>query len=719
MPSIIPGFEYDIFISYRHNDNHSGWVTKFVKALEQEIAATIKEPISVYFDTNPHDGLLETHSVDKSLEQKLKCLIFIPIISQTYCDKNSFAWKREFCAFSALAKNDEFGIDIKLPNGNIASRILPIKIHDLDKEDTDLLEMELGGVMRAVEFIYKEAGVNRPLKLADSKADNLNRTEYRNQLNKVANAIKEITLGLKNFGLLEKSKRAITKTLPSSPFSSKNSNRKKTLFASLIIVVALGTLFFLYLYLKPATTVAEADRSVAVLAFSDLSPNKDQEWFSDGLTQEILNSLANLSELKVAARTSSFYFKGKDVSLQEIAEKLHVAHVVEGSVRRIDKQLRINAQLIRAQDGFHIWSKTYNRNTDDLFSVQTDIAEQIAKALLTELTPEKKAKLSTHKPTNIEAYEFFLRGIKIHYDKYLGSLALSDFEESERYLLKSISLDNNYAEAYGALADLYDTRSNGITDQVKYWRLRDSITRIGLKMNPNSIQALISSGYSFMRGERPDFDSSFYFFKRAYLLAPDEVRTNTAIADFYTEIGLNATAKRFWQKALDIDPLDKQSLYNMGVVQMFLGNYEEAKKAYLKVLEWEQDAGAHFWLGYISILKKDVGDVRKRIAIIKDINPDYYRLVDLQAMLLALDGKKKEALSLSNGTRVMSLLDMKKEFLKRIESDSKSANNSLDPDVLLNEPQYYFVKGEPAFDVILERVRTSYAERLAKYGQLE
>ena len=565
MPSIIPGFEYDIFISYRHNDNRSGWVTKFVKALELEIASTIKEPISVYFDTNPHDGLLETHSVDKSVEQKLKCLIFIPIISQTYCDKNSFAWMHEFCAFSAQAKTDEFGMDIKLSNGNIASRILPIKIHDLDVEDMALLETEFGGALRAVEFIYKEAGVNRPLKLTDHKSDNLNKTEYRNQLNKVANAIKEITLGLKNFGMVEKGKRDITKTLPPSPFTFKNKKYKKTLVVSAMGVVIIGLLYFLYPYLKSAPAVAEADRSVAVLAFSDLSPNKDQEWFSDGLTQEILTSLANLSEIKVAARTSSFYFKGKDVSLQEIAEKLHVAHLVEGSVRRMDKQLRINVQLIRAQDGFHIWSKTYNRTTDDLFSVQTDIAEQIAKALLSELTPEKKAKLSTTKPINIEAYEFYLRGIKIHYDRYLGSLALNDFEEAERYFLKALSLEGKYAEAYGALADLYDTRSNDLNDQTKYWRLRDSITRIGLTMNPNSIQALIGSGYSFMRGERPDFDSSFYFFKRAYLLSPDGVRTNTAIADFYTEIGLHETAKKFWQQALDIDPLDKQSLYNMGL----------------------------------------------------------------------------------------------------------------------------------------------------------
>ena len=119
MASILPGFEYDIFVSYRHNDNRSGWVTEFVKALQEELATTFKEPVSVYFDSNPHDGLLETHNVDKSLEGKLKCLIFIPILSQTYCDPKSFAWQHEFCVFNKLAK-DQFGRDIKLSNGNVA-----------------------------------------------------------------------------------------------------------------------------------------------------------------------------------------------------------------------------------------------------------------------------------------------------------------------------------------------------------------------------------------------------------------------------------------------------------------------------------------------------------------------------------------------------------------------------------------------------------------------
>src|SRR5664280_176833 len=198
MASIIPGYEYDIFISYRQKDNkYDGWITEFVSNLKKELEATFKEDLSIFFDENPNDGLLETHSVDKSLEGKLKCLIFIPIISQTYCDTRSFAWASELCTFNKLTKEDQFGRDIRLYNGNIASRILPVKIHDLDADDTIILKNELGGELRSVEFIYREAGVNRPLKAADNKNDNHNKTDYRNQVNKVANALKEIIGSLK------------------------------------------------------------------------------------------------------------------------------------------------------------------------------------------------------------------------------------------------------------------------------------------------------------------------------------------------------------------------------------------------------------------------------------------------------------------------------------------------------------------------------------------
>jgi tetratricopeptide (TPR) repeat protein len=243
MASILPGFECDIFVSYRHNDNLDGWVTDFVFNLEKELKGTLKDSITIYFDRNPRDGLLETHNVDKSLEGKLKCLIFIPIISQTYCDPKSFAWQHEFRAFNMLAKEDQFGRDIKLSNGNVASRILPIKIHDIDTEDKTTIENEVGGELRAIEFIYKEAGVNRPIKSNDSKADNQNKTDYRNQVNKVANAIKELLAALRSDKLLGSGSK---KSLLIDNADSKITGNKKLFVSIFLFVLLLATASYFF-----------------------------------------------------------------------------------------------------------------------------------------------------------------------------------------------------------------------------------------------------------------------------------------------------------------------------------------------------------------------------------------------------------------------------------------------------------------------------------------
>lgn len=222
MPSILPEFEYDIFISYRHNDNkYEKWVTEFVTKLQQELMATCKNKVHIYFDESPEHGLMESHQVDESLSGKLRSLIFIPIISQTYCDTNSFAWKHEFKVFQELASNDGLGLHIKLPGGNVASRILPIKIHNIDDGDVRLLETELSGVLRSIDFIYQKQGVNRSLRpMDDQLADNMNNTIYRNQINKVANAIKELLSGLKtNMAQLNQTKKTATTESATSQYS--------------------------------------------------------------------------------------------------------------------------------------------------------------------------------------------------------------------------------------------------------------------------------------------------------------------------------------------------------------------------------------------------------------------------------------------------------------------------------------------------------------------
>lgn len=194
MPSIVPGFEYDIFVSYRHKDNkYDGWVTEFIHNLKKELEAISKDEINIYYDENPQDGLLESHHVEGSINNKIKSLILIPVLSQTYCDERSYAWSNEFLTFKRIAEKDPYGTEIKLSNGNVASRILPIRIHELDQVDYELLKKKTGSEIRAIDFVYKTSGVNRPLRERDDDViKDVNQPLYRDQINKLANAIKEI-----------------------------------------------------------------------------------------------------------------------------------------------------------------------------------------------------------------------------------------------------------------------------------------------------------------------------------------------------------------------------------------------------------------------------------------------------------------------------------------------------------------------------------------------
>jgi len=201
---------------------------------------------------------------------------------------------------------------------------------------------------------------------------------------------------------------------------------------------------------EPAQVAADAEQapaaiteqSIAVLPFVNMSGDPDQEYFSDGITEEILNTLVAIDDLRVAGRTSSFSFKGKDVDLPTIGEQLNVTNILEGSVRRSGNQLRITAQLVSAADGFHLWSHTYDRELADIFDIQEEIAGEIAKVLRLELGLNVAASVNKRQTDNLDAYTWYLRGIALRRKGSLdGSLAAIDA------LLKSIELDPDYLPA--------------------------------------------------------------------------------------------------------------------------------------------------------------------------------------------------------------------------------------------------------------------------------
>ena len=454
MSSIIEGYNYDIFISYRQKDNKGDrWVSEFVKALKTELESTFKEEISVYFDINPHDGLLETHDVDASLRDKLKCLVFIPIISQTYCDSKSFAWEHEFVAFNKMAKEDKFGRDIKLAGGNVSSRILPVKIHDLDTEDKSLLENEIGGFIRGIEFIYKEPGVNRPLKPEDDEKKNLNSTVYRNQNNKVANAVKEIITALRKHDQHEGEVRkdiVITR-----PEAHKNPITK-IIIASFVVLILILSGYFLIP--KLARTKEHLEKSIAVLPFINDSPVDSNKYFINGIMEEVLNNLQKIRDFRVLSRTSTDQYKDKDrPTVPEIAKKLNVNYIVEGSGQKYGNKFVLRVQLLVAKNERHIWGKSYDRKilqTSDIINIQSEIAQAIAAELNAVITPDEKQLIEKNPTTNLTAYNFCQQGEE-ELNKCWGNYYKQDLLRAEELFRESLKYDSTFAKAYVGLAWVY------------------------------------------------------------------------------------------------------------------------------------------------------------------------------------------------------------------------------------------------------------------------
>ena len=210
-------------------------------------------------------------------------------------------------------------------------------------------------------------------------------------------------------------------------------------------------------------------RSIAVIPFVNMSSDKEQEWFADGLTEEILNSLARTPDLLVAARTSSFTFKGSNQDIPSIAASLGVDHILEGSVRRSGDRLRVTAQLVRASDGFHLWSENYDRAVDDMIDIQENVAIEIANALETAMDPEQLAKMVSSGTSSVPAFEAYLAGLAVGESTFVTGDIYENLNARDAFQL-AIELDPEFADAYWRLSLFWRNQMtinlipSGITD---------------------------------------------------------------------------------------------------------------------------------------------------------------------------------------------------------------------------------------------------------------
>jgi tetratricopeptide (TPR) repeat protein len=469
MASIVPGYEYDIFISYRQKDNKGDrWVSEFVEALKTELESTFKEEISVYIDINPHDGLLETHDVDASLKDKLKCLIFIPVISRTYCDPKSFAWEHEFKAFVEEASQDQFGLKVKLSNGNVASRVLPVRIHDLDVTDIKECELVLGAVLRGIEFIYKEPGIDKPLVPEDDERKNLNNTKYRIQIIKVAHAIKEIILGMKAPVNVEREKnqpkRAIEDESKIEPGRSPESGKYKLISIVAIVLILIVAAILAYPKIFKHETLeklrSSGERiSVAVMPFQNLTNDTTKNFWQEMIQDNLITSLSNSEELKVRQIESiSRLLQSKGLAkyasitpsvANTISRKLDANVFISGSINQSGSTIRLNAQLINSKTEDVLKSFQINGKAENILPL-TDSLSIIVKdfLLLSTIKNELPTGYNNVSTTNSpEAFRYFI---------YARNENLKwNYSAARNWLYQAISIDSNFIDAIMTLSFSY------------------------------------------------------------------------------------------------------------------------------------------------------------------------------------------------------------------------------------------------------------------------
>lgn len=328
-----------------------------------------------------------------------------------------------------------------------------------------------------------------------------------------------------------------------------------------------------------ASTRGAADRgnadtrpSIAVLAFDDMSPEQDQEYFSDGITEEILNTLAKIRELRVAARTSAFAFKDRQMDLRLVGDSLGVEFLIEGSVRKAGERLRITAQLIDAGDGSHVWSEQYDRDMQDVFAIQTELAEAIASALRVPLGLEEGERLVS--PTeDMVAFNHYLEGRRLMRERgrSLGE-AIERFEGA-------IARDSGWAPAWAGLAEskaLLPYYAVPPPDSA-FWddalSAAEAAARRALELDPRNASAAVALGNVYR--DRWDWERAEAAYARALALDPDNVEAHQQYAEYLVYVGRQTEAYEAAMRALELDP--SAIRYNVaGYIALDRGDYAAA-----------------------------------------------------------------------------------------------------------------------------------------------
>jgi len=354
-----------------------------------------------------------------------------------------------------------------------------------------------------------------------------------------------------------------------------------------------------------------AAKSVAVLPFANMSADPENEYFTDGMAEEIINALSKIQSLRVASRTSSFAFKGKNEDIGEIGRKLKVSTVLEGGVRKVGNKLRITAQLVNVADGYHLWSERYDRELEDVFEIQDDISQAIVKSLRVILSEGEKRAIEKARTVNIQAYDYYLRG-----RQFFHQLRRKSLEYARQMFNRAIEIDPEYALAYAGVSDscsllytYFDARDFNL-------RQADIASQKALALEPELAEAHVSRGIAFSLSKR--FDEAEQAFEKAMRLDPKLYEAPYFYGRARMSQGRFMEAVKLLERAATLRPEDFQVPYFLGQAYNSLGMEAE----------------------HINALRRGIRLIEERL----ELNPDDARACNLGAATLANLGEKERAL---------------------------------------------------------------------------
>ena len=382
--------------------------------------------------------------------------------------------------------------------------------------------------------------------------------------------------------------KGIRRTPPARSHSDDNLPLKRSDYLVLSVLASLGTVLLATVALRVVAEIdtiesapadfQAADNSIAVLPFVNLSNDPENEYFGDGMAEELLNELANLNSLHVAARTSSFYFKGKREPISAMGRKLRVKTILEGSVRRSGDRIRVTAQLINASDGYHLWSKNYDVEAGDIFVIQEEIARSIASTLEVKLLGEESRRLAAAPTKNFDAYDYYL--LALHHREARNPESLA---KSVELLQQALDLDGRFAPAYAALASsyLYQAYFSDLSPE-RVGELTEPLIEKSLELDPDLPEA--HAARASVRLLLHDFPGAETGFRRALELKPNYAGAWSSLGWTLVRQSRLDEAAAAYEKSEQLDPLNASLQYNIAALRMLTGNYEEGIEYFESVI---------------------------------------------------------------------------------------------------------------------------------------